>query len=235
MLGSSEPLTAGNQGIIFNHMVNRHDKDQSDPLDGVYNALSAEIRRRILAQLRERPMVVAELAAGFEVSWPAISRHLRILEEEGLVERRKDGRLHRIHLVAGKLAGARGWLDGFAGFETPGAIRPAPAGRDGWEAARGLLDGLAGAIAVFEAALGHPGTASGPASYLAGVLRRRCLRDPGLQALLVQACRHHHELGTCLDAPDRDPAVLLELTFTLGQLAHALRADPRLQDLALAS
>jgi hypothetical protein len=38
-----------------------------------------------------------------------------------------------------------------------------------------------------------------------------------------------------LDAPDRDPAVLLELTFTLGQLAHALRADPRLQDLALAS
>ncbi|MDB5097312.1 MAG: transcriptional regulator [Cyanobacteria bacterium RYN_339] len=222
--------------FIFNHMVNRHDKPQIATLDGVYGALSAAIRRRILEQLRDRPMVVAELAATFDVSWPAVSRHLRVLEEEGLVERRKDGRLHHIHLVPGKLAEAGAWL---AGFDAPAALvlpEPEPALDRAWAAAARLYRELGHPIALITEALDRSSSMPGaPAGYLAAVLRRRLAGDPGLKAWLADGCRSYLELGTWLNAPDRDPACVLELTYALGQLAYALRTDPRLQDLTLAS
>lgn len=57
------------------------------PLD----ALGSPVRREILLSLRERPLAVGELATRFPVSRPAISRHLRVLEEAGLVEHHPGG------------------------------------------------------------------------------------------------------------------------------------------------
>ncbi|MFN0096923.1 MAG: ArsR/SmtB family transcription factor [Dehalococcoidia bacterium] len=55
------------------------------------DALGNEVRREMLVRLRERPRSVRELAEGFPVSRPAISRHLRLLEEAGLVQGRPSG------------------------------------------------------------------------------------------------------------------------------------------------
>ncbi|HVH75421.1 MAG TPA: metalloregulator ArsR/SmtB family transcription factor [Stellaceae bacterium] len=74
--------------------------------DGLSDALAAvahPIRRDLLAQVREQSARVTELAAGFDVSLPAISRHLRVLERAGLVTRRIEGRDHFI------AASERGW------------------------------------------------------------------------------------------------------------------------------
>lgn len=67
------------------------------PLD----ALGNPVRREILLSLRDRPMAVHEIAQRFDVTRPAISRHLRVLREAGLVEARGSGASHvyqvRIH------------------------------------------------------------------------------------------------------------------------------------------
>ena len=71
--------------------------------DAVFAALADPRRRRILELLSEGEQSAGEIAGRFEVSWPAISRHLRLLREAGLVRERKDGRerhytLERAHL-----------------------------------------------------------------------------------------------------------------------------------------
>lgn len=60
------------------------------PLD----ALGNEVRRDMLRALRAKPLSVGELADRFPVSRPAVSRHLRVLEDAGLVESRQDGKHH---------------------------------------------------------------------------------------------------------------------------------------------
>lgn len=64
-------------------------------LDAVFSALSDPIRRGIVERLGRGEASVGELAEPYAVSAPAISRHLRVLESAGLVERRKQGRVHR--------------------------------------------------------------------------------------------------------------------------------------------
>ena len=59
--------------------------------DKVFEALSSTPRRRILAYLRDRPLPAGDIAARFEMSKPAISKHLSILETAGLVWREKQG------------------------------------------------------------------------------------------------------------------------------------------------
>lgn len=66
--------------------------------DPILDALGDRSRRSILAMLRRRPHGVGELAAAMPVSQPAVSQHLRVLREAGLVESRKDGR-RRIYSV----------------------------------------------------------------------------------------------------------------------------------------
>ena len=60
--------------------------------DAVFAAVADGRRRRILELLGERERSAGEIAAAFEVSWPAISRHLRLLREAGLVRERREGR-----------------------------------------------------------------------------------------------------------------------------------------------
>jgi len=80
-------------------------------LDLAFGALAHPIRRGILARLSAGEATVSELAKPFKVSAPAISKHLRILEEAGLLTRRKQGREHHCRLEARRLQEAERWLE----------------------------------------------------------------------------------------------------------------------------
>jgi len=85
-------------------------KDRSADLDAVFAALAHPIRRGIVARLAEGDCTVGDLAAPHDVSLPAISRHLRVLEDAGLLEQTADGRVRRCALKAKPLSAAFGWL-----------------------------------------------------------------------------------------------------------------------------
>ena len=91
-------------------------KYTSRTLDKTFSALSDPTRRAILARLAEGDATVSELAAPFAMSLPAISKHLRVLEQAGLVERTKNGRVHRLHLVAQPLHDAAAWIAHYQHF-----------------------------------------------------------------------------------------------------------------------
>ena len=79
-------------------------------LDAVFAALAHPIRRSIVERLAEGDCTVGDLAAPHDVSMPAISRHLRVLEDAGLLEQTPDGRVRRCALNARPLSAAFGWL-----------------------------------------------------------------------------------------------------------------------------
>jgi DNA-binding transcriptional ArsR family regulator len=91
-------------------------KYSSDALDKTFAALSDPTRRAILARLVQGNASVSELAAPFAMSLPAISKHLRVLEQAGLVERTKDGRVHHLRLVARPLHEAAAWIAHYQQF-----------------------------------------------------------------------------------------------------------------------
>jgi DNA-binding transcriptional ArsR family regulator len=76
-----------------------------------FRALSSPIRRGIVERLAEGPATVGEATAGFGVSKPAISKHLRVLEETGVVRRTVVGRTHRLALEPDVLSQAADWMD----------------------------------------------------------------------------------------------------------------------------
>ena len=77
--------------------------------------LADPTRRKVFERLRTGPRAVNALAAGLPVSRPAVSQHLRVLKEAGLVEERSEG-VRRIYSVRREgLAELRGWLDSFWG------------------------------------------------------------------------------------------------------------------------
>lgn len=81
------------------------------PLDATYAALADPIRRSILETLAQGPAPVGTLAAPFPVSLPAISRHLRVLEDAGLILNQRAGKGRLCQLQPAPLAEAQGWLD----------------------------------------------------------------------------------------------------------------------------
>jgi DNA-binding transcriptional ArsR family regulator len=88
----------------------------SRKLDRTFAALSDPTRRSILARLADGEATVGELARPFRVSRPAISKHLRVLEEAGLVERKRDGRVSRCELDAEPMRDAAEWIGRYRGF-----------------------------------------------------------------------------------------------------------------------
>jgi DNA-binding transcriptional ArsR family regulator len=76
-----------------------------------FKALSHPIRRGIVERLASGPATVGEATAGFGVSKPAISKHLKVLEETGVVTRVVEGRTHRLSLEPGVLDEAADWMD----------------------------------------------------------------------------------------------------------------------------
>jgi DNA-binding transcriptional ArsR family regulator len=81
-----------------------------DLLDAVFGALADPTRRAILARLTEGDANVAEIAAPFQVSQPAISRHLKVLEQAGLISRTRRATARLSHLEAEPLREATTWL-----------------------------------------------------------------------------------------------------------------------------
>ncbi len=80
-------------------------------LDRTFAACAHPIRRGIIERLAERELTVGEATSDFAVSKPAISRHLRVLEEAGAISRVIDGRTHRLRLSGDALEGAADWMD----------------------------------------------------------------------------------------------------------------------------
>jgi DNA-binding transcriptional ArsR family regulator len=90
--------------IIVNRMANQL------LLDRTFAACSHPIRRRIVERLAGSEMTVGEATRDFAVSKPAISRHLRVLEDAGAIVRVVDGRTHRLRLSDRPFEDASDWL-----------------------------------------------------------------------------------------------------------------------------
>lgn len=88
----------------------------SQDLDAVFAALADPTRRAILSQLAAGEASVNEIAAPFEISQPAVSRHLKVLERAGLVERDIDKQRRPARLKAEPMAAAVRWLEEFRRF-----------------------------------------------------------------------------------------------------------------------
>ena len=85
-------------------------------LDAVFAALADPTRRAILSRLADGQASVNEIAAPFEISQPAISRHLKVLERAGLIKRDVDEQRRPARLNAEKMAEAVDWLTEFSAF-----------------------------------------------------------------------------------------------------------------------
>lgn len=85
-------------------------------LDATFAALADPTRRAILARLSQGDASVKELAEPFAMSQPAISKHLKVLERAGLVERGRDAQRRPCRLVAGPMRAATEWLGGYERF-----------------------------------------------------------------------------------------------------------------------
>ena len=115
-------LTRASCANIINRMVNYVD----ERLDSTFGALADPTRRAILERLSIGESTVTRLAEPFNVSLPAISKQLRVLERAGLLAQQKDGRVRRCRLEAGPMKEAAEWIARYQRF---------------WEA---QLDSLAG-------------------------------------------------------------------------------------------
>jgi DNA-binding transcriptional ArsR family regulator len=96
----------------------------ADELSRTFAALSDPTRRDILARLAQGEATVGELAAPFDMTFAAVSKHLRVLESAGLVTRGRDAQYRPARLDARPLAAASRWIDDYARFwsESLGAL-----------------------------------------------------------------------------------------------------------------
>jgi DNA-binding transcriptional ArsR family regulator len=83
----------------------------TDPLSVTFAALADPTRRAILARLAAGECSVGELAAPFEMSMPAVSKHLRVLERAGLVAQRREAQWRHCHIEAGPLKDVADWAE----------------------------------------------------------------------------------------------------------------------------
>lgn len=88
----------------------------SEKLDAVFNALSDPTRRQMLRLLADGERTIGELAAPFEMSFAGASKHVKALEQAGLLSRQVQGRTHLCSLEAAPLAAAEDWLLFYQGF-----------------------------------------------------------------------------------------------------------------------
>jgi DNA-binding transcriptional ArsR family regulator len=94
-----------------------------DALTQTFSALADPTRRAIIARLAAGEATVGEIAKPFDISGPAISRHLKVLEEARLIERKVQARWRVCSLRREKLAEAQTWIDEMREFWTKGFDR----------------------------------------------------------------------------------------------------------------
>ena len=80
-------------------------------MDRAFTALGDPVRRTIVARLSRGKATVSELAEPFAITKQAISRHIRVLEQAGLIARSRDGRRRPCHLVPAALEALTSWID----------------------------------------------------------------------------------------------------------------------------
>jgi len=89
-----------------------------DPLSATLSALADPTRRAILARLSKGEATVNEIAAPFDISLPAISRHLKVLEGAGLISRSRDAQWRPCKLETAQLRSVDDWLEQYRRFWT---------------------------------------------------------------------------------------------------------------------
>jgi DNA-binding transcriptional ArsR family regulator len=89
---------------------------KSQRLDATFGALSDPTRRAIVERLTKGEASVGELAEPFDISLPAISKHLTVLEEAGLLVRIKEGRIRRCRLTEEPMREALEWIASYGTF-----------------------------------------------------------------------------------------------------------------------
>ncbi|WP_233843219.1 metalloregulator ArsR/SmtB family transcription factor [Dyella sp. 2HG41-7] len=85
-------------------------------LDEVFFALSDPVRRQILERLDGQALLVSELAASFDISLQAVSRHIQVLVRTGLIQQERTGRISRCSLDAGPMLDAAVWMNRYSKY-----------------------------------------------------------------------------------------------------------------------
>ena len=97
-------------------MVKYRGTTEDQKLDLIFSALADPTRRAILARLARGEATAGQLADPFDISLPAVSKHLKVLESAGFLIRAKDGRIHRCNLDAEPLQTASDWISTYRAF-----------------------------------------------------------------------------------------------------------------------
>lgn len=92
-------------------MYTRDEDTADEQLDRAFAALADPVRRHIVARLSRGPATVNELAEPFPITKQAISRHIHVLEQAGLVTRSRDAQRRPVHLAADALEVLTSWID----------------------------------------------------------------------------------------------------------------------------
>lgn len=90
----------------------------SKRLDRVFSALSDPTRRAIVVRLARGTATVGELAEPFRMTLPAVTKHIKVLERAGLLERKIEGRVHRCRLEGDPMGEAAAWIEHYRRFWT---------------------------------------------------------------------------------------------------------------------
>jgi len=91
-------------------------EDAPGSLDKVFAALADPVRREILTRLDGAELLVSELAAPFDISLQAVSRHIQVLVRAGLVKQERSGRISRCRLDAGPILEAALWINRYSKY-----------------------------------------------------------------------------------------------------------------------
>lgn len=85
-------------------------ENYSEELDGVFQALADPTRRAVLGRLGSGPASISDLAAPFDMALPSFLKHIRFLEESGLIKTEKEGRVRTCSLQRARFSMVEGWL-----------------------------------------------------------------------------------------------------------------------------
>jgi DNA-binding transcriptional ArsR family regulator len=97
-------------------LIGETKNSEAELLDRVFFALSDPVRRGLLERLDEGALLVSELAAPFDISLQAVSRHIQVLVRAGLVRQERTGRISRCSLVAGPIFTAAVWINRYSKY-----------------------------------------------------------------------------------------------------------------------
>lgn len=103
-------------GASHLRLVEASEGDEQEGLSLVFGALADPVRRAILDRLDGQDLLVSEVAAHFDISLQAVSRHLQVLVRAGLVQQERTGRISRCSLDAGPIHEAAVWLNRYSKY-----------------------------------------------------------------------------------------------------------------------